>query len=126
LFTLPITDKAKMYKSKNGTYPIGYKIYYGDGSVYTASDLSLETWKNAPHDNVVLVMIHENTENGTGGNTRVSLTGGDYYFYNGDGFSFGHAKDTRVCQGHIIYGWWTTDLLYTDIVNRALGEQLLE
>jgi len=109
---------------------VGFSLYYGDGSVFSIDNVTkglYDIWKNAPSDNVQVLVLSENVVRGK--NTHVAFTGFDYYIFDGDNF-YG-CNDSRKYKEHtkndlkgdmIKYGLYVDDDLYHEIYRIAVSE----
>lgn len=80
---------------------IGFKIWYSD-SVYTSND---GEWKNAPIDNVQVVMIYFEKKDALNRYTRLYSSGCDYYALDTTkGLFTSHFDDINKVFGHVLYG----------------------
>ena len=120
-----ITDSVTKYQCNEGVSPIGYIVWYGDGTSYRIDKLTRAEWDKLPKDNVQIIMVFENTRDGQGRPTRVYMGGCDYYTY--DGKDFQMANDTRVLTKNttILYGRWLEDEEFKEIQRMALGDYKL-
>lgn len=110
----------------------GYKIYYGDGSVYAArgpySHLFKE-WKKAPYENIQIIMLYENKYFGADKkHYRMSMSGFDYYLF--DGREFMACNDTRkfpaIPKKSLKYGWYVDRKNLNEINKKAMRDFWLE
>lgn len=60
---------------------IGWKIFYDDESVYSSR---MGSWRDAPSDGVLRVLLFEDKIDGMGRPTRLLHHGQDFYFSDGD------------------------------------------
>ncbi len=120
----PIECVVNIHNPPEGVYPIGFKVYYTDKTVFCGKgeDL-LSQWRKAPEENVQVLVIFESSKSAVGYNTRHMMSTHDYYSY--DGTTFYGANDTRAVAGHILYGKWTTDDLFEEIRTYAFNDRIL-
>ena len=100
-------------------YPIGFKIYYGDYTSYSAfissGNLKL-LWDFIPKkDDVQVVVLFENTIDSLNRYTRMFYSGVDYYIFDGKKFTFGNI----LYDGTVLYGKWASDKDFRNIFNIA-------
>lgn len=82
----------------------GFGIFYGDFSVYWG--VNLDDWKEAPKENVQVILLYLDKNDIDGTLYRESICGVDYYAF--DGETFTASNDTRtLCSDYILYGKWT-------------------
>ena len=80
-----------------------------------------QTWDKAPNDDVQFIIIYNNTLDAMGRHTRHTMTGEDYYFF--DGGTFGSSfNNIDVCFGTILYGRWVDDKIYELITQQAMDD----
>ena len=102
-------------------YPIGFKIFYGDNTVYSAKGVSEElktAWDEAPNQDVQIVVLYENTIDAQGRHTRVLYSGVDYYIFDGGTFTF----TNDIHNGTVLYGKWGDDEDFQAIRDIALTD----
>jgi len=116
-----IDGDTNYYKFGGEVYPIGFKIYYSDYSVYTGKgnkeDLK-HAWNLAPDQDVQIVILYQNTKDGMGRNTRMVYSGVDYYIFDGDMFVFSNEEHS----GTILYGVWMEDRDFRELFNNAWSD----
>ncbi len=96
---------------------VGFVIIYGDGAHYFGG--TLEDWKNAPKENVQLILLYYEELDEEGNNYRHSICSWDYYAFDGKTFTAGN--DTRVlCSDSILYGKWMKTEEWIKVVEYAL------
>lgn len=78
-----------------------FKIWYSD-SIYVG--YSYEDWKNAPSDDVQVVMIYFKKQDALGRPTRLYSSGCDYYGLTFALNFYSHFDDITKVKGHILYG----------------------
>lgn len=59
---------------------VGWKIWYGDGSVFSSS---MGRWEDAPNENVQCIIIYQEIDTPK---TRLRLRGSDHYDFDGERF----------------------------------------
>ena len=104
------------YEHRDGVYPIGFRIYYGDLSIFSfGGDMAdfREAWGSAPQNDVQFIIIFENTQDALERPTRVTFAGRDYYFF--DGETFGATDDLTRAIGTVLYGEWVSDEIHEQI-----------
>ena len=113
---IPFTSEKRITQHREGVYVVGFKIFYKDDSIYVAKDVDLkQAWDEAPVDGVLLVLLYENTGD------RVILAGDDFYCYDGEEFSTSF-DDSRVLEGIIKNGKWTTDEHMARVNTKAMND----
>lgn len=99
---------------------IGWKIFYDDESVYSSRTGS---WRDAPGDGVLKVLLFEDKTDGQGRPTRVIHHGQDFYFSDGDQL-FGSNNDKlrenlerypRLTSEDFKRGRWTSGKTYEKV-----------
>ena len=96
---------------------LGFCLVYGDGDVFFGS--SLEDWKNAPKENVQLILLYYEELDELGNNYRHSICSWDYYAFDGKTFTAGN--DTRkLCSDYILYGKWMETEEWKRVVKNAM------
>lgn len=106
--------------SKKLNYPIGFSIFYGDGSVfYSHGSLYRlkEDWIKSEDDNIQVVVVLYNQKSVSGKNYRAILSGKDYYYF--DGFNFFSSNDKNK-KGMVKKGSLTSKINFEIIMQRAL------
>ena len=102
---------------KNNECVIGFGIFYGDGRSFFG--VTLEEWKQAPKENVQLILLYYSGLDSDGNNYRHSICSWDYYAFDGKTFTAGN--DTRkLCSDHILYGRWMKTEDWIKVVEHAL------
>lgn len=96
-----------------------WRIYYGDGSMFSSAEGS---WSEAPDYDVQVVVLFtaDQTANGSHYKTIVSMV--DYYWKDGDAFGYSF-DDRRVCKGAIKYGAWLSNEGFRAVSDRALQDR---
>ena len=118
---------AIYYETKGVAHPIGFKIYYGDGTVIsrfgTVKEM-LRTLKNAPNENLQIIMIFEQTFDDLGRPTRVMLSGKDYYYYDSNlqVFAATNLLEDIAVNDKVYYGLWMADEDYAVLRDIALED----
>ena len=115
----PIDTIINIHNPPEGVYPIGFKLYYTDETVYTGIDNLVEAWEAAPNTGIQVLVIYESYTSATGYHTRHMMHGLDYYSYDGD--TFYASNDSRATPGTILYGEWTTDEQFEELRQRAFN-----
>lgn len=96
---------------------LGFGIFYGDGSSFFGQ--TLEDWQRSPKENVQLILLYYDEDDGLGNHTRCSICGWDYYAFDGD--TFMASNDTRnLCSDYILYGRWMDTDKWKQIMQSAL------
>ena len=118
----PIECAVNIHNPPEGVYPIGFKVYYTDKTVFTGlgtlEDL-LGQWESLTGDGVQVIVIFESSVDGKGRNTRHMMQTYDYYSF--DGVTFYGCNDTRAMNGKVIYGEWIEDDLFEEIRQYAFA-----
>jgi len=104
----------------------GYKLYYGDGFVFTAKGSYLhlfKEWHRAPFENIQIIMLYENKYFGADKkHYRMSISGFDYYLF--DGIDFMACNDTRkfslIPKNSLKYGWYMDKEKFKEINEKAI------
>jgi len=80
----------------------GWRIYYGNKGTFDSND---GTHFDAPKENVQVVLIFFEKNDGMGRPTRQMMSGADFYFWDGREWrqSF---DDPSVVSGIVFYGKW--------------------
>ena len=114
----------RYYPFDGDKYPIAFKIFYGDHSIYESGigdKIQLKAdWDDAPKENVQVVVLYENmTINNN--HTKVLYSGFDYYTFNGEKFVFTNENPEET----ILYGKWAIDYdTFREIFSNAFSEEL--
>jgi hypothetical protein len=113
------------------TRVIGWKIYYGDGSVLTSEE---STWSESPSEGVLIadVFFEETYRRYVRGtwvteNYKDILRGFDYYWQNPDGsFAAGQARDVPedLPDGSLKLGELVSEVRWVDVCNRAKADRV--
>jgi len=103
---------------------IGWKVWYGDGFVFTSKD---DIWEKAPDQNVQVVMIYFDWKDSQGKLRKQMFCGSDYYFCDGDWTVPSNWADSftdfSVVRGVCKYGkWMKTEEEYEVIRQKALND----
>jgi len=99
---------------------LGFGVFYGDGSSFFGQ--TLEDWQNAPKESVQLILLYYDEDDGLGNHTRCSISGWDYYAFDGEMFTA--SNDTRnLCSDYILYGRWMDTDKWKQVVQSALRYQ---
>ena len=96
----------------------GFKIWYSK-SVFTSLD---GDWKDAPADDVQVVMIYFEKYDALDRHTRLFSSGCDYYALNENGVFTSAFDDVSLVEGHVLVGkFMQLDKLET-IMEEALND----
>jgi len=120
-------NMAIYYETKGVAHPIGFKIYYGDGTIiskFGTVKQMLQTLKGAPDQNMQIIMIFEQTFDELGRPTRVMICGKDYYYYDSNLQVFAATNDLAdiAVNDKVYYGLWMTDEDYATLVSVAIED----
>ena len=77
-----------------------FKIWYSDSTF----DSTQGAWKEAPKDDVQVVIIYFEKNDALGRPTRLYSSGCDYYALDDEGNFTSHFDDIEKVKGHVLYG----------------------
>ena len=97
-----------------------YGIFYGDG--YAFFGRTIEDWKNAPKENVQIILLYlSKVDIETGFPLRESFCGLDYYSFDGEVFTA--SNDTRTLSSDcILYGRWMATEDWIRLTEKAMED----
>lgn len=84
---------------------ISWKIWYSNKTF----DSTQGSWKEAPDNDVQIIVFYFDKKDGLGRPTRRIMSGNDYYSLDEDENFYESFDDISKVKGHVKYGKWTND-----------------
>lgn len=96
---------------------LGFRIYYGDGTV--RSGTTLQEWHEIPADDVQVVLLFLGTQHPDGWDYATELHSHDYYWFNGVQYGITNRASEIPRNCSVKTGKWADHAAWLAVYNRA-------